>query len=146
MTLELRLVHDFPGFRLDVDVTLPGGLTCLFGRSGSGKTSLINAVAGLLRPDQARIVLDGVALHALPPHRREVGYVFQDARLFPHLTVAETWLTPPASAAAGPRGWAGSSTFWASAGSCRVVPARSRGAKGSGSRSAGHFCRSPGFC
>ena len=89
MTLEIRIAHAFPGFRLDVDLTLPGGLTSLFGRSGSGKTSIVNAVAGLLRPDQARIVLDGVALHDLPPHRREVGYVFQDARLFPHLTVAE---------------------------------------------------------
>lgn len=89
MTLEVRLRHDFPGFRLEIDLTLPGGLTCLFGRSGSGKTSIVNAVAGLLRPDHARIVLDGVALHDLPPHRREVGYVFQDARLFPHMTVAE---------------------------------------------------------
>jgi molybdate transport system ATP-binding protein len=89
MTLELRLSHGFPGFRLEIDLTLPGGLTCLFGKSGSGKTSIVNAVAGLLRPDMARIMLDGMALHALPPHRREVGYVFQDARLFPHLTVAQ---------------------------------------------------------
>ncbi len=89
MTLEIGLSHAFPDFRLEVDLTLPGGLTCLFGRSGSGKTSIVNAVAGLLRPDQARIVLDGVALHDLPPHRREVGYVFQDARLFPHLTVEQ---------------------------------------------------------
>ena len=89
MTLDIHLRHAFPGFELKVDMVLPGGLTCLFGRSGSGKTSIVNAVAGLLRPDQARIVLDGVALDNLPPHRREVGYVFQDARLFPHLTVAE---------------------------------------------------------
>jgi molybdate transport system ATP-binding protein len=89
MTLDIHLRHAFPGFALAVDMTLPGGLTCLFGRSGSGKTSIINAVAGLLRPDAARIVLDGSVLNDLPPHRREVGYVFQDARLFPHLTVAE---------------------------------------------------------
>lgn len=89
MTLDIHLRHAFPGFRLEVDLTLPGGLTCLFGRSGSGKTSIINAVAGLLRPDEARVVLDGVALQDLAPHRREVGYVFQDARLFPHLTVAQ---------------------------------------------------------
>lgn len=89
MTLEIRLLQSFPGFRLDVDLTLPGGVSCLFGRSGSGKTSIVNAVAGLLRPESARIVLDGTPLHDLPPHRREVGYVFQDARLFPHLTVAE---------------------------------------------------------
>lgn len=89
MTLEIRLRHAFPDFRLEVDMTLPGGLTCLFGRSGSGKTSIVNAVAGLLRTDEARIVLDGSVLNDLPPHRREVGYVFQDSRLFPHLTVAE---------------------------------------------------------
>jgi molybdate transport system ATP-binding protein len=89
MTLELRLAHAFPGFRLDLDLSAPPGLTCLFGRSGSGKTTIINAVAGLLRPDRADIRLDGVALHDLPPHKRQVGYVFQDARLFPHLTVAQ---------------------------------------------------------
>jgi molybdate transport system ATP-binding protein len=89
MTLEVHIAHRFPDFTLKVDLDLPGGVTCLFGRSGSGKTSIINAVAGLLRPDAARIVLDGLRLDGLPPHRREVGYVFQDARLFPHLTVAE---------------------------------------------------------
>ncbi len=89
MTLKIAMQHAFPGFRLDIDMTLPGGLTCIFGRSGSGKTSIVNAVAGLLRPDHAQIVLDGAPLDGLPPHRREVGYVFQDARLFPHLTVAQ---------------------------------------------------------
>jgi molybdate transport system ATP-binding protein len=88
MTLRVRLKHAFPGFALDVDLTAPPGLTCLFGRSGSGKTTIINAVAGLLRPDEAEITLDGAALHDLPPHRRRVGYVFQDGRLFPHMTVA----------------------------------------------------------
>ena len=87
MTLEIRLSHSLPGFRLEVDLTAPPGLTCLFGRSGSGKTTVINAVAGLLRPDRAEILLDGEPLQHLPPHRRRVGYVFQDARLFPHLTV-----------------------------------------------------------
>ncbi|MCU0828421.1 MAG: molybdenum ABC transporter ATP-binding protein [Tabrizicola sp.] len=89
MTLSLKLQHDFPGFRLDVALDLPPGLTCLFGKSGSGKTTIINAVAGLVRPDRSEIVLDGTPLHDLPPHRRRVGYVFQDARLFPHLTVAQ---------------------------------------------------------
>jgi molybdate transport system ATP-binding protein len=89
MTLRVRMKHAFPGFAVDVDLTAPPGLTCLFGRSGSGKTTIINAVAGLLRPDDAEITLDGEALHHLPPHKRRVGYVFQDGRLFPHLTVAE---------------------------------------------------------
>jgi molybdate transport system ATP-binding protein len=89
MTLEVRLKHAFAGFDLDVAFSAPPGLTCLFGRSGSGKTTIINAVAGLLRPDEAQITLDGAPLHHLPPHRRRVGYVFQDGRLFPHLTVTE---------------------------------------------------------
>jgi molybdate transport system ATP-binding protein len=89
MTLRVRIGHRFPGFALDIDLTAPPGLTCLFGRSGSGKTTIINAVAGLIRPDRAEITLDGTPLHDLAPHRRRVGYVFQDARLFPHLTVAQ---------------------------------------------------------
>lgn len=104
MTLDLHLRHTFPGFRLEVDLTLPGGVSCLFGKSGSGKTSIINAVAGLLRPDKARIVLDGVPLHDLPPHRREVGYVFQDARLFPHLTVLQNLTYGPRVRREAPQG------------------------------------------
>jgi molybdate transport system ATP-binding protein len=72
-----------------------GGVTALFGRSGAGKTSLINMIAGLLKPDRGRIEIDGEALDDtekrihVPPHRRRIGYVFQDARLFPHLSVAQ---------------------------------------------------------
>src|SRR5262245_25824109 len=72
-----------------------GGVTALFGRSGAGKTSLINMIAGLLRPDSGQIELDGETLDDtkrrihVPPHRRRIGYVFQDARLFPHLSVAQ---------------------------------------------------------
>ena len=95
MTLSVRLTHAFAGFALDVAFDAPPGLTALFGRSGSGKTTIVNAVAGLLRPDHARIttgdrVLTDTAtgLH-LPPHRRRIGYVFQEARLFPHLTVRQ---------------------------------------------------------
>jgi molybdate transport system ATP-binding protein len=71
------------------------GVTALFGRSGAGKTSVINMIAGLLRPDSGRIELDGETLDDttkrvhVPPHRRRIGYVFQDARLFPHLSVAQ---------------------------------------------------------
>jgi molybdate transport system ATP-binding protein len=69
------------------------GVTALFGRSGSGKTTLVNLIAGLLTPDRGRISVDGTVLHdsnqgtSLPPQRRRVGYVFQDALLFPHLDV-----------------------------------------------------------
>ncbi len=95
MTLSVALSHRFPGFTLDVAFEAPPGLTALFGKSGSGKTSVINAVAGILHPDQGRITADDTLLLDtakainLPPHRRRLGYIFQDARLFPHLTVRQ---------------------------------------------------------
>ncbi|MBY4677793.1 molybdenum ABC transporter ATP-binding protein ModC [Marinobacterium arenosum] len=79
---------------LETDLQLPAsGVTALFGRSGSGKTSLINQLAGLSRPDSGRIQLNDQLLFDsrrrinLPPEKRRVGYVFQDARLFPHYRV-----------------------------------------------------------
>ena len=68
------------------------GVTALFGRSGSGKTTLVETIAGLLPPDEGEVQLAGATLTdtragiAVPPERRRIGYVFQDARLFPHLT------------------------------------------------------------
>lgn len=94
MTLEVRLRHRLGAFALDAAFEAPAGVTVLFGRSGSGKTTIVNAVAGLLRPDEGRIALHGRVLTAtaagvhVPPHHRRVGYVFQDGRLFPHLSVA----------------------------------------------------------
>ena len=80
-------------FTLHAKFTTDGGLTALFGRSGAGKTSIIDCLAGLIRPDQGHIRINGEALfdstrgiHKAPEKRR-VGYVFQDARLFPHLRV-----------------------------------------------------------
>jgi molybdate transport system ATP-binding protein len=73
----------------------PEGVTALFGPSGSGKTSIVNMVAGLVRPDRGRILRDGTLLFdsaggvSEPPQRRHIGYVFQDGRLFPHMTVAQ---------------------------------------------------------
>ncbi|HVV79239.1 MAG TPA: molybdenum ABC transporter ATP-binding protein [Pseudolabrys sp.] len=70
------------------------GVTALFGPSGSGKTSIVAMIAGLSRPDRGRIAVGGEVLFDsaqdvdMPPHRRGVGYVFQDGRLFPHLSVA----------------------------------------------------------
>ncbi len=98
MTLQIALRHRFAGFALDVAFDAPPGVTALFGRSGSGKTTVINAVAGLLRPDTGKVTSDGLVLLDtaqgvnLPPHRRRIGYVFQDARLFPHLTVRQNLL------------------------------------------------------
>ncbi|MBV9260748.1 MAG: molybdenum ABC transporter ATP-binding protein [Pseudolabrys sp.] len=69
--------------------------TALFGSSGSGKTSLVNMIAGLVRPDRGRISLDDEILFDsacaidVPPHRRRIGYVFQEGRLLPHLSVAK---------------------------------------------------------
>ncbi len=95
MTLSVAFRHAFPGFSLDVSFEAPKGVTALFGRSGSGKTTVVNAVAGLLRPDSGRIALDETVLLDsaggifLPPHRRRLGYVFQEGRLFPHMTVRQ---------------------------------------------------------
>ena len=70
--------------------TAPGdGITVLFGPSGGGKSTLLAVLAGLKRPAGARITLGGRALQDLAPHRRGIGLVFQDARLFPHLTVRQ---------------------------------------------------------
>jgi len=74
---------------------VPEGVTALFGPSGSGKTSIVNMVAGLLTPDRGRISVNGTLLFdsaggfSQPPHHRHIGYVFQDGRLFPHMTVAQ---------------------------------------------------------
>ena len=82
------------GFALEAAFTAEGGLTALFGRSGSGKTTILNAVAGLVRPERGHIRIGGVTLYEagrvfVPPHRRRIGLVFQDAQLFPHLSVRQ---------------------------------------------------------
>ena len=95
MTLSVDIGHRLGGFALDVAFESSGRLTALFGSSGSGKTSLVNLIAGLMRPARGRIVVDGRVLVDtekrlfVPRHRRRIGYVFQDARLFPHMTVAQ---------------------------------------------------------
>jgi molybdate transport system ATP-binding protein len=82
-------------FSLEAAFESQGRVTGLFGASGAGKTSLVNMIAGLLTPDRGTIALDGEVLDDtaerihVPPHRRRIGYVFQDARLFPHLDVQE---------------------------------------------------------
>lgn len=98
MTLSVDLQHRLPGFELNVSFEAPPGVTVLFGRSGSGKTTVANAVAGLLRPDAGSISISGRQLQNsatgtwLPPHKRNLGYVFQEARLFPHLSVRQNLL------------------------------------------------------
>ena len=96
--IDLQVRHDIGAFRLDVTLRSDARLTALFGRSGAGKTSLINAIGGLIRPEQGRIAINGEVLVDteigvfVPKERRRIGYVFQDARLFPHLSVRQNLL------------------------------------------------------
>jgi molybdate transport system ATP-binding protein len=98
MTIEVDVDHRLGDFRLRVGFAAGGRLTALFGASGSGKTSLVNVIAGLIRPRHGRVVIDGQVLtdterHTfVPAHRRRVGYVFQEGRLFPHLSVRRNLL------------------------------------------------------
>jgi molybdate transport system ATP-binding protein len=95
MSLHVDIRHRLGAFSLDAAFETSGRLTALFGPSGSGKTSLVNLIGGLLRPDEGRIVADGRVLADtaarifVPRHKRRIGYVFQDARLFPHMTVRQ---------------------------------------------------------
>jgi molybdate transport system ATP-binding protein len=108
MSLAIDICHRLGSFVLDARFEASGGLVALFGRSGSGKTSIINIVAGLIRPDRARVAIDGTVLvdtergMFVPRHRRRIGYVFQEGRLFPHLTVRQNllygrWFAPQAA-------------------------------------------------
>ncbi|MEW6750490.1 MAG: molybdenum ABC transporter ATP-binding protein [Candidatus Latescibacterota bacterium] len=91
--LRLQVWRQLAHFRLEVDLTCRYPVTAVFGPSGAGKTSLLNMVAGLMRPDEGVIRIDDVCLFSsaegidLPPERRRIGYVFQDDLLFPHLSV-----------------------------------------------------------
>jgi molybdate transport system ATP-binding protein len=94
LSIELRATLRRAAFSLDVDIELPSlGVTALFGPSGSGKTTLLRCIAGLERAEHARIVVDGRAWVDertwLPPHQRPIGMVFQEASLFPHLSVLD---------------------------------------------------------
>jgi molybdate transport system ATP-binding protein len=110
MSVEIALRHEFPGFALSAAFALPRpGVTALFGASGAGKTTIVNAIAGTFRPREGRIVVNGrVVLDTdagifVPPAARRTGYVFQDARLFPHMSVRDNllfgWRRAPVKAA-----------------------------------------------
>jgi len=92
--LEVQVRRKQGNFTMDAAFSAEeSGITALFGPSGAGKTSIVNMVAGLTRPDEGRIVMNGRCLFDSarginePPEKRRVGYIFQDARLFPHLSV-----------------------------------------------------------
>jgi molybdate transport system ATP-binding protein len=88
-----NLNKSFEDFTLDVSFTLPSGITILFGRSGSGKSTILNCLAGLLKPDRGQIQVGDETLFDfarkidVPAERRGIGYVFQSLALFPHLSV-----------------------------------------------------------
>lgn len=108
--LEIALTHHIGDFVLSADLAIGPGVTAITGPSGAGKTTLLALVAGLARPTRGRIVLDGTVLVDtaarlwLPPHRRRIGQVFQDARLFPHLSVRQNLLYGRLFAGAGAGG------------------------------------------
>ncbi|MBE9605141.1 molybdenum ABC transporter ATP-binding protein [Acetobacteraceae bacterium H6797] len=92
--LDLAFRHAFPGFTLDAAIQAPTpGVTVIFGPSGCGKSTILAGVAGLLRPDAGHLSLDGQVMFdagrriMLPPEKRRFGMVFQESRLFPHLSV-----------------------------------------------------------
>lgn len=92
MSIKARFRVPYPGFTLDTDIELPGrGVTALFGPSGSGKTTLLRCIAGLEQAADGRLEVAGDVWQdgdrCLPTHRRPLGYVFQEASLFPHLSV-----------------------------------------------------------
>jgi len=95
MTLTVAYTQTLGGRVFDIAFETGPGVTALFGPSGAGKTSIVHAVAGLSRPDAGRIVVggrvlfDGAARVSVPVHQRRVGCVFQEARLFPHMTVRQ---------------------------------------------------------
>jgi molybdate transport system ATP-binding protein len=98
MSLDVDIEHRHGAFRLSARFVSQPGITALFGRSGAGKTTLVNIVGGLIKPERGRVTVDGQVLVDterrlfVPRHRRRIGYVFQDSRLFPHFSVRQNLL------------------------------------------------------
>jgi molybdate transport system ATP-binding protein len=95
IVLAVDVEKQLGALKLGVRFEAVRGVTALFGPSGAGKTSIVNMIAGLLTPDRGSIVIDRAVLFDaargidVPPHRRRIGYVFQEGRLFPHLSVRQ---------------------------------------------------------
>jgi molybdate transport system ATP-binding protein len=108
--LSVRAYQKRDDFTLDVEFEGDAGITALFGPSGAGKSTILNMIAGVQKPDRGFIAVAGQTLTDMgagifvSPHKRRVGFVFQDAQLFPHFTVEQNirfgrWFTPTADAA-----------------------------------------------
>ena len=93
MTVSVNIRKTLGALTIDAWFECGRGVTALFGKSGAGKTSIVQMLAGLMTPDNGRIAIDGTSVYDsatglnVAPERRHVGYVFQDARLFPHMNV-----------------------------------------------------------
>ena len=93
MTLSVYIKHQFSGFTLDITFSAGSGVTALFGRSGAGKSTIAQAISGAFAPTEGHIALNEEVLFSSdqrvnrPPHRRGIGYVFQQDLLFPHFSV-----------------------------------------------------------
>ena len=105
MTIDVAIAHKQGDFNLEVAFETDARVVGLFGPSGSGKTTILNVIAGLLRPQGGRVAIDGRVLLDtadrvfVPAHKRRIAYVFQEGRLFPHLSVRQNlfygrWFTP----------------------------------------------------
>lgn len=105
MTISIDVRKKLGSFELQATFELPAGFAAIIGRSGSGKTALLNVISGLTRPESGHIVIAGQTLIDIsnkvdvPAHKRRIGYVFQEARLFPYLTVRQNltygrWFAP----------------------------------------------------
>ncbi len=98
MSIEARLTHQFDGFALDVDLRAPDGVTAIMGPSGAGKTTVAKMIAGVMTPQSGRVqvgsevLFDSAAGLQIRPHSRKIGYVFQEPRLLPHLSVRQNLL------------------------------------------------------
>ena len=93
--LDVDVEKKLGNFSVAARFQASSGVTALFGPSGSGKTTIVNMIAGLLKPDKGSIILDETVMFDaaadinVPPYRRSIGYVFQEGRLFPHLSVRQ---------------------------------------------------------
>lgn len=101
MGLSINIRKGVNGFKLHAQWEIGDELAVLFGYSGAGKSMTLRMIAGLMKPDEGEIYLNGKSLFNgtaainLPPQARSFGYVFQDLALFPHMTVRETFTTAP---------------------------------------------------